>query len=102
MVNPRYGLDSCEWIHFAFTVAAGPFGGNAQDFGLSGSTSQALPLVHSCSVPQWVQNTRPGTDGRRAKDTSSISMPVSSGCPLTGQLVKIFGMPSHLSVVGGH
>src|SRR3954469_17904959 len=24
MVNPRYGLDSREWIHFAFTVMAGP------------------------------------------------------------------------------
>src|SRR4051812_42554731 len=97
MVNPAYSLDSSGLIHLAFTVAAHAI---RQDGGLS-STTQALSFVQPCSVLQWEQNTLPIKTGRRANEASSVSMPVSIGCPVTGQLVKILGTSPVPSLSGG-
>jgi hypothetical protein len=88
-------------IHFAFTVTAPRFGSNCYDFGLSPSTTRAVSFDHSCSLPQWGQNIFPTNAGSRANEASSISMQVSIGCPVTRQVVKIFGMARRILLAAG-
>src|SRR5262249_40868747 len=63
-----------------------------QDFFLSPFTIRALSLLHSCSERQCGQKILPMKFGKRKNDASSISMPVSIGCPVTRQSVMIFAM----------
>ena len=62
---------------------------------LSPCHTQASDGFQRCTCPQWGQRTGIVTRGRVSNLTVSVSRPVCTGFPLTGQLVRIAGTVSY-------
>src|SRR5215510_3590013 len=58
---------------------------------LSPCHTQASDGFQRCTCPQWGHRTGIATRGRVSNLTVSVSRPVCTGFPVTGQLVRIAG-----------